>query len=327
MPLKPSGHTPTSSPPPSIRSASSLQARVAPLLRARLLTSGIRKTRSAPSGRRWRPVASWIVTIVIRPSIGSVPGVVGDDQGAALGRDVVGAADLDPEPLLGDRAERGHQEPLGDLGVEAVLVDDVVAGHAGGAGRPGTGPAGAPTARRRPPSRRTGTRPASRPPGCRPAAPGPRVVAAVARAARADSGVRLGGGGAAGAFFGGGACSRRGLRRRRLLGRAAAFFAGALGAGEVAGGRRRLVACRCRARAAPGADRDDLGVTHGRLRSAARCARPGTEGAGQAVERPDRAAAGRRRAVLPKSANASAVVYAGSKPSIVRIRVVSTPRP
>ena len=34
MPLKPSGQTPTSSPPRSIRSASSLQARVAPPLRA-----------------------------------------------------------------------------------------------------------------------------------------------------------------------------------------------------------------------------------------------------------------------------------------------------
>ena len=55
-------------------------------------------------------------------------GVVGDHQRAALGRDVLDAADLDPEPLLGDRAQRGHEEPLGDLGVEAVLVDDVVAG-------------------------------------------------------------------------------------------------------------------------------------------------------------------------------------------------------
>jgi hypothetical protein len=38
-----------------------------------LLTTGIRKTRSAPSGRRCRPVASWIETIVIRPSMGIVP--------------------------------------------------------------------------------------------------------------------------------------------------------------------------------------------------------------------------------------------------------------
>ena len=59
---------------------------------------------------------------------GDRAGVVRDDQGAALGRDVVGAADLDAEPLLRDRAQRGHQEALGDLLVEAVLVDEVVAG-------------------------------------------------------------------------------------------------------------------------------------------------------------------------------------------------------
>ena len=73
MPLKPSGQTPTSSPPASIRSASSWQARVAPLRRAIEPTTGIWKTRSAPSGRRWRPVASWTVSIVIRPSTGIVP--------------------------------------------------------------------------------------------------------------------------------------------------------------------------------------------------------------------------------------------------------------
>ena len=73
MPLKPSGHTPTSSPPRSIRSASSLQASVAPPLRAMLEMIGIRKTRSAPRARRWRPVWSWIETIVISPSTGTVP--------------------------------------------------------------------------------------------------------------------------------------------------------------------------------------------------------------------------------------------------------------
>src|SRR4051794_21454153 len=73
MPLNPSGHTPTSSPPRSIRSASSLQASVAPLRRAMVLTNGSRNTRSAPSGRRNRPVASWIETIVISPSTGIVP--------------------------------------------------------------------------------------------------------------------------------------------------------------------------------------------------------------------------------------------------------------
>ena len=73
MPLKPSGHTATSSPLDSIRSASSLQARVAPPLRASELTNGSLKTRSAPRGRRKRPVLSWTISIVIRPSTGTVP--------------------------------------------------------------------------------------------------------------------------------------------------------------------------------------------------------------------------------------------------------------
>ena len=115
-----------------------------------VLTTGIRKTRSAPSGRRNRPVV-----VVDRDHRHQAvdrdrAGVVGDHQRAAVGGDVLDAADLDPEPLLRDRAQRGHEEPLGDLLVEAVLVDDVVAGHAGGAGRPGSGRAAAPTGRRRP---------------------------------------------------------------------------------------------------------------------------------------------------------------------------------
>ena len=73
MPLKPSGHTPTSSPPRSIRSASSWQASVVPALRASALTNGSENTRSAPSGRRWRPVWSCTVTMVIRASTGMVP--------------------------------------------------------------------------------------------------------------------------------------------------------------------------------------------------------------------------------------------------------------
>ena len=46
---------------------------MAPLRRAIEPTNGIRKTRSAPSGRRNRPISSWIETIVIRPSSGTVP--------------------------------------------------------------------------------------------------------------------------------------------------------------------------------------------------------------------------------------------------------------
>ena len=55
--------------------------------------------------------------------------MVGDHQRAALGGEVLDAAHLDPEPLLGERPQRGQQQPLGDLGVEAVLVDLVVAGQ------------------------------------------------------------------------------------------------------------------------------------------------------------------------------------------------------
>ena len=130
MPLNPSGHTPTSSPPRSRRSASSLQASVVPPLRARVLTTGDLKTRSAPSGPQ-EPAGHGrgSITIGHQAVDREGAGVVGDHQRAALGGDVLDAAHLDAEPLLRDRAQRGHEEPLGDLLVEAVLVDDVVTGH------------------------------------------------------------------------------------------------------------------------------------------------------------------------------------------------------
>ena len=56
-------------------------------------------------------------------------GVVGDHQRAALGRDVLQAAGLDPEPVLVQRPQRGQQHVLGELGVEAELVDLDVAGE------------------------------------------------------------------------------------------------------------------------------------------------------------------------------------------------------
>ncbi len=46
---------------------------MAPVLRASELIRGILNTRSAPSGRRCRPVRSWIADIVISPSSGTVP--------------------------------------------------------------------------------------------------------------------------------------------------------------------------------------------------------------------------------------------------------------
>ena len=104
-----------------------MQASVAPLLRASELTTGILKTRSAPSGRRKRWAWSCTASIVISPSSGHRAGVVGDHQRAALGGDVLQAAHLEAEPLLRDRAQRRHEEALGQLAVEAVVVDLVVA--------------------------------------------------------------------------------------------------------------------------------------------------------------------------------------------------------
>ena len=56
-------------------------------------------------------------------------GVVGDDQCPALGREVLDATHVDAEPLLRDRTQAGQQELLGDLLVESVLVDGVLAGN------------------------------------------------------------------------------------------------------------------------------------------------------------------------------------------------------
>ncbi len=55
--------------------------------------------------------------------------VVGHDQRAAVGRDVLQAARLDPEVLLVQRPQRRQQHVLGELGVEAELVDLDVAGQ------------------------------------------------------------------------------------------------------------------------------------------------------------------------------------------------------
>jgi hypothetical protein len=53
-------------------------------------------------------------------------GVVGHHQRTALGRDVLDAVHLDPEPLLRQRPQPREEESLGDLLVEAELVDLVV---------------------------------------------------------------------------------------------------------------------------------------------------------------------------------------------------------
>jgi len=54
------------------------------------------------------------------------PRVVGDDERAALGRHVGDAARLGAEPVVVHRAQRGHELAVGELGVEAELVDLVL---------------------------------------------------------------------------------------------------------------------------------------------------------------------------------------------------------
>ena len=251
MPLKPSGQTPTSSPPRE----HPLGVLVAGQGGAALAGHARRRTASGRPGRRRAGAgsgrsASWIDDHRHQAVDRDRAGVVGDDQRAALGRDVLDAADLDPEPLLGDRAQRGHQEPLGDLGVEAVLVDDVVAGDAGGAGRPGTRASCG--SQWSPKTSRGGVlerRPASRRPGCRRACARRSVVGARRRRPSAvgrDAGLGLGLG-CVGGSRGGRRASAGGLRRaaagRRLRGARAPP-----GCGRPTDG----LACRCRGRGGRG---------------------------------------------------------------------------
>ena len=57
---------------------------------------------------------------------GDGAGMVGHHQGTTGRRDVLDAAHLDPEPVLVERAQQGEQYRLGELGVEAEVVDGVV---------------------------------------------------------------------------------------------------------------------------------------------------------------------------------------------------------
>jgi len=56
-------------------------------------------------------------------------GVVGHEQRTAVGREVLDAVHLDPEPLVIERPEQREDDVLGEVGVEAEVVDGVVAGH------------------------------------------------------------------------------------------------------------------------------------------------------------------------------------------------------
>ena len=260
--------------------------------RARPPASGRPGRRRAAAAHR--PAWSWITTIVISPSTGTRAGVVGDDQGATLGRDVLDAADLDPEPLLRDRPQRGDEEALGDLGVEAVLVDVVVAAHPAAQERQEARELRLPLVAEQLAGRRAGTRPASHRRGCRPTARGPRRTpepAARRRPCRPWRSSRLprwhrllparwparrrGTAGGAPSRTRSWRCRRRRLREAE----------------------RRLAAALAAARAAAGPDRDDLGVTHGGLPAPERARRRGAAG------RPARSAparSGRRWASAPR---------------------------
>ena len=218
----------------------------------------------------------------MRPSSGTVPEWLATSSAPPSVGDVLDAAHLEPEPLLGERLDRGGED-LGDLRVEAELVDLVVAA------RGACGPSRA-ASRRAPPSRcraRAG-RPAmsattissSGMPADSGAAPAVRVrraasSAAAAAAAAASSSVtarrrglrRCAVGRPAGVAPSWRGCGllaaaapswRRGLlRRAAFLARRAVVrpawpspraLAGGCAAGQRAGGRRRRGLRGCRVR-------------------------------------------------------------------------------
>ncbi len=238
---------------------------------------------------------------------GQRAGVVGHDQRAALGGDVLDAADLDPEPLLGQRPQRREQELLGDLRVEPELVDLVVAGqpspqqrqHLGQLRLPLVAPdlAGA-VLERRPPgvgghrTQRTEDPVGGRGSGPRRGRLGQGLGDGLRRLGERLDRHRLGGDLL-------GDLGRRRTAGARGPGRLGGGCLRAGGTGQAAGGRGRLRLARTPARTAAGPDRDDLGVSHGgsrRLRW-----RRGSRPAGRAGDRPARP----RRARTPATWRAS----------------------
>ena len=115
----------------SRRSASAVQASVVPCLRLSGPTTGIRNTRS----RAEHPQVPVRRVVVVQRDRGhqrverNGAGVVGDDQRAALVRHVVQAGGLDPEPRPVERPQQRENDVVGEVGVEAELVDVVVAGQ------------------------------------------------------------------------------------------------------------------------------------------------------------------------------------------------------
>ena len=255
---------------------------------------------------------SWIDTIVISPSTGTVPEWL-DTTSAPPSAGMFSAPRTSTRNHFSrERADRGEQEPLGDLGVEAVLVDLEVAGHPAAQERQELGEPLLPAVAE---DLRGGRGQRLQPVADRDAAGrarGPGRLGAVAGASAAGSvgGRRRRRARRAGSSAG----SARRRRRRRSSGgvgglgrrsRRRPSCGAAAGPARRAGRRRRLAAAGAAAGLAAGAQRDDLGVSHGRLRRSRRERGQARRAARQQA---------RARASAPKSANASAVVYVGLEP-------------
>ena len=61
---------------------------------------------------------------------GQRAGVIGDEQAGAGVREIFNAADIDPDPLVVEEAQRRQHHGVVVLRIEAELIDRVVAGDA-----------------------------------------------------------------------------------------------------------------------------------------------------------------------------------------------------
>ncbi len=258
MPLKPSGQTPTTSP----RAEQPLGVGVAGQRGAALARQLADDRRLEHQVGAEHPQVAVGGMVVEQRDLGhhrverDGARVVGHDQRTALGRDVLQAARLDPEVVLVQRPQRRQQHVLGELGVEAELVDLDVAGQPAADERERGGHLALPLRQlvgRASAPARAARRAAPRPPA-RSARPVRPVLAAVVRrrAGRAGRlGSRLGGrvveqrGGppAPGPLAGGAATHRR--RRRRPPTTGAAVVAAAIGITRASGMAAGPVWRRC----------------------------------------------------------------------------------
>ena len=187
MPLKPSGQTPTSSP----RGQQPLGVGVARQRRAALAGQLGRRTASEHEVGAEHPQVPVRRVVVVQRELGHqrvdrrwCPS--GWRRRARRPRSGMFSmpAHLDPEPLPVERPQRGQQHVLGELGVEAELVDLVVAGEPPAQERQRRRRPGAPSAGRGRPDRAAVRRGRARRPARR-RAPAAVGAGAVGRAARA----------------------------------------------------------------------------------------------------------------------------------------------